>query len=227
MLNLISSSKVKKILNALLEGEKTLTEISGHLGISKPATIKYLNEMEKIGMISSLTVSTNIGREKKFNISPFSFVFTVDPEKGSIIYKNEESLYIKNPLLGQIQQYEYRQVLNTYLSGIDAGIEFDCTVVLFGSIARGEGTAKSDIDMLLIRNKDWNNKAKEAIMDTLHEGSIETQTQAKPIFLQIENFLEKKDNLTKRIKKEGLILYDSIGDVRLWKTMKRYWDITD
>jgi hypothetical protein len=57
--------------------------------------------------------------------------------------------------------------------------------------------------------------------------AIETQIQVKPLFWTLRNFLQKRDNLTKRIKNEGMILYDGLEDERLWKTMKRYWNIKD
>ena len=63
-------------------------------------------------------------------------------------------------------------------------------------------------------------------MNALYKGSIETQVQAKPLFWTLEKFITKQDILSKRIKQEGLIIYDSIGQGELWKVMKRYWNIT-
>jgi hypothetical protein len=65
------------------------------------------------------------------------------------------------------------------------------------------------------------------IMDALHEGAIKTQVQVKPLFWTLKVFLNKRDNLTKSIKNEGMILKDNIEDENLWKIMKRYWNIKD
>jgi predicted nucleotidyltransferase len=227
MLSILTSPKVKEILNLLIAGEKSLPEITDHLGISKPATIKYLNEMENIGLICSEMNTTKVGRMKIFKIRAFSYLFTIDPVRGALIYKNNDPLNIDNPLVGQVKQDKFRAAVKIYMKNIIDIIKIDFAAVLYGSIARGEGTSKSDIDLLLLSNTDWKNKEKNIIMNALHEGVIETQIQVKPLFWTVRNFLQKKDNLTKRIKNEGMILYDSIEDEKLWRNMKRYWNIRD
>ncbi len=225
MLNILSSQKVKEILNLLIEGEKSLPKITDHLGISKPATIKYLNEMENIGLICSEMSTTKVGRMKMFKIRAYSFLFSIDPKRGGIIYQNNEPLYLDNPLVGQVEQDEFRAAIKIYMKTIIKKMKIDFVAVLYGSIARGEGTSKSDIDLLLLSQKEWKGKEKNIIMNALHEGAIETQIQVKPLFWTVKDFLQKRDNLTKRIKNEGMILYDTIEDEKLWKAMKRYWNI--
>ncbi len=227
MLNILSSHKVREILNLLLEGEKSLPEITDYLGISKPATIKYLNEMERMGLISSEMSTTKVGRVKVFKVHSYCFVFSIDPKRGGIVYQNNDPLYHDNPFVGQVEQDEFRAAVKIYMTKIAEKLKIDFAIVLYGSIARGEGTSKSDIDLLLLSKNRWNEKMKNSVMEALHEGSMETQIQVKPIFWTLRNFIQKKDNLTKRIKKEGFILYDCIGDEKLWKTMMRYWSITN
>ena len=227
MINVLSSQKAKDILNLLFEGEKTLPEITEYLGISKPATIKYLNEMENNGLISSKMITTLVGRIKTFQIHTFSFVFSIDPIKGGIIYQNNDPIFLDNPLIGQIQQDDFRVKVRIYMNLIKKVQKMDLTIILYGSIARGEGTSKSDIDLLLLSKKEWKKKEKNIVMDALHEGAIKTQIQVKPLFWTLNDFLSKRDNLTKSIKNEGMILKDSIEDENLWKTMKRYWNIKD
>jgi predicted nucleotidyltransferase len=201
---MLFSHKAKEIINLLLEGEKSLPEITDHLGISKPATLKYLDEMERMNIL-----------------------FSIDPRRGGIIYQNNAPIYLDNPLVGQVEQDEFRSAVQIYMKNIIEKLKIEFAVVLYGSIARGEGTSKSDIDILLLSKKQWNKKDNDMIMDALYEGAIETQIQVKPLFWTLRNFLQKRDNLTKRIKNEGMILYDGLEDERLWKTMKRYWNIKD
>lgn len=226
MLNISSSPKAREILDLLLEGETSLSDISICLKISKPATLKYLNEMESMGLISSETKTTKVGREKRFKIRSYSHVISIDPHKGAIIYKNNDPLNLENPLVGQITQDEFRNAVKVYITKIAKNVRIGFVAVLYGSIARGEGTQKSDIDLLFLSKIDWDKKEKKIVMDALHEGSIETQIQVKPLFWTLKDFHQKRDNLTKRMKREGLILHDTIGDEQLWKTMKRYWSIT-
>ena len=225
MTNILFSQKAKEILNLLLEGEKSLPEITEYLGISKPATIKYVNEMENIGLISSKMITNTIGRIKIFHIRPFSFVFSLDPKKGGVIYQNSDPLFFDNPLTGQIIQDEFRTKVRIHLNLITKTLKMDFILILYGSIARGEGTSKSDIDLLLLSKKEWKKREKNIIMDALYEGAIKTQIQVKPLLWTLKDFLQKNDNLTKSIKNEGMILTDSIEDENLWKAMKRYWNI--
>ena len=227
MWNILSSHKAREILNLLLEGEKSLPEITDHLGISKPATIKYLNEMERMGLVSSEMSITNVGRVKVFKVQSYCFVFSIDPKRGGMVYQNNDPLYHDNPFVGQVQQDEFRAAVKIYMIKIAEKLKIDFATVLYGSIARGEGTAKSDIDLLLLSKNEWKEKDKNIIMNALHEGSIKTQIQVKPQFWTLKDFLQKRDNLIKMIKSEGMILYDSIWDEKLWKAMKRYWDIRD
>ncbi len=225
MLNILSSQKAREILNLLLEGEKSLPEITDHLRISKPATIKYLNEMERMNLIQSEMSTTKVGRMKIFKICSYSFVFSIDPKRGGIIYQNNDPLNQDNPLIGQVNQDEFRVKVRIYITIITKMLKIDFAIILYGSIARGEGISKSDIDLLLLSKKEWKDKEKNIILNALHEGSLKTQIQVKPLFWTVEDFLQKRDNLTKRIKNEGMILYDSIEDEKLWKAMKRYWNI--
>jgi predicted nucleotidyltransferase len=227
MLNMLFSEKAREIINLLLEGEKSLPEITDHLGISKPATLKYLDEMERMNIIHSDMITTKVGRIRIFKIQAFSFLFSIDPRRGGIIFQNNGPIYLDNPLTGQVAQDEFRPAVQIYMKNIIEKLNVDFAAVLYGSIARGEGTSKSDIDILLLSKKQWNNKEKDIIMDALHEGAIETQIQVKPLFWTLKSFLQKGDNLTKRIKNEAMILYDGLEDERLWKTLKRYWNIKD
>lgn len=216
-----------KILNLLLEGDKTLTEISEELSMSKPAALKHLNELERFGMIVSETNTTRIGREKRFKVDSFSLVMSIDPDKGALVYSNSDPLYLDNPLIGQVSQDEFRMKVAVYITELTKAVKMDFTIILYGSIARGEGTSKSDIDLLLLSKNKWGKRERNAVMEALHEGAIATQVQVKPLFWTISECLQKRDNLTKRIKNEGMILYDAIRDEKPWKSMRRYWNITD
>jgi predicted transcriptional regulator len=225
MLNKLLSEKERDILNLLLKGERSLPEITDRLGISKPATIKHLNEMENIGLVDSEMITTKVGRIKMFRIRPYSVSLSIDPKRGGMIYQNNEPVYLDNPLVGQIKQERFRAAVKTYLENITGEMKIDLAVVLYGSIARGEGTSKSDIDLLFLSKNEWKEKEINIIMDALHKGAIETQIQVKPLFWVVKDFMNKRDNLTKRIKNEGMILFDRTMDDELWISMKRYWNI--
>lgn len=56
------TSKEKETINLLISKDKTLSEISKHLQISKPATSKYLKKFEQQGLITSTYQRTKNGR---------------------------------------------------------------------------------------------------------------------------------------------------------------------
>jgi hypothetical protein len=128
-------------------------------------------------------------------------------------------------LVGQIPQKQFRDAVDTYLFEISNQIKFDFTCIIFGSVARGEATRKSDINMLLISEGGWDKKSKNNVMNAFYKGVVECQKQVKPVFLTMSGFLEKKGKLNKAIKSEGLIVCDQLKSDELWKSMKRYWNI--
>ncbi|MCK4717166.1 MAG: ArsR family transcriptional regulator [Thermoplasmata archaeon] len=222
----ILSLQEKKIISFLLNGDKSLTSISKHLEMSKPAALKYLNGMEGMGMVCSEARTTRYGRERLFRVGTFSSVLSIDPVKGAMLFSTNSSLDTMNPLMGQIGQEAFREVVSIYVEEI-AAILSSFSAVLFGSIARGEAGAKSDMDILLLKEGGWTKEEKDMVSDALYAGSLKAQVQAKPQFFAFEAFLQKDDAFAKRIKEDGLIVYDAIGDERLWPVMKRYWNIID
>jgi predicted nucleotidyltransferase len=227
MTNIFENKKVKKIINMLLKGEQSLTGIAKAINISKPTALKYLNTLENIGLIHSKINKTKIGREKKYKLGTFSTFFSLDFDRGVISFTNKDYLNIHNVLVGQIGQKQFRNAVDTYLAEILKQLKLDFSCIIFGSVARGEATAKSDIDILLISERKWDRKNKDNVMKALYKGVVKSQIQAKPMFLTLSAFIEKKGRLIQMIKNEGLIVYDQLKSDQLWKAMKRYWNIPD
>ena len=226
MNNIIFSTKTKQILNLLIKGDKSLTELANIISVSKPTILKYLDSLENTGMISSKIIITPVGREKRYFISAFSQVLNIDPTKGLITFTTNESLNFDFPLIGQIPQQEFRNAVKITLERILGKFKQKVSLIVYGSVARGEATTKSDLDlMLLILNK-WDNKSKNKIMDAIYESAVSAQLQIKPLFRNLDEFVKSDDSITKQIKKEGIIIHNSLDSEGLWKTMQRYWNIT-
>lgn len=221
------NSKSQQIINQLISGEKTLTELSKIIGVKKPTMLKYLDELENKGMISSTMKITNIGREKRYNISSYSQIISLDPMKGIISFRVHEPMDLKLPLVGQIHQQEYRRAIKIYVKKILKNFKSKLSIIIFGSVARGEASGKSDLDILLLGSKQWDEITKNKIMDALYEGVVETQLQAKPLFRTLNEFINKDDSIIREIKKDGSIIFDSLDSDDLWKTMQRYRNFTN
>jgi predicted nucleotidyltransferase len=227
MLNIIGNHNVRKILNLVIKEEQSLTDITNQLQISKPTALKYLNSMENLQLITSKYQKTRQGRVKRYEIGSYSFVFSADKERGILLFSIDDQLNIENPLVGQIPQKLFREAVNVYITEISKSIGEACAVIVYGSIARGEATAKSDIDMLLLSEKKWNKQSRSAVMKKLYKGVLKTQIQAKPLFLSIDEFKQKNKGVFGRIKTEGIIVQNSLKGDDVWKAMKRYWNIID
>ena len=210
----------------LLKGERSLTDISRALKVSKPSAIKYMAGLEELGLISSRFNITETGREKIFQINEYSMVLSLDPDKGMITYTAEEAVDLQRPLVGQIEQKMFRDAVRTYVNEMVSSLKIKFTLIIFGSVARGEATSKSDIDILVMSEGVLSKKNRNTVMEALHKGSIATNIQVKPVFLDYNGFLESKGRFEMRIKNDGLIVYDLLDSDKVWKQMKRYWNIT-
>ncbi len=227
MFKSITSLKVLKAIELLLQSDKTLTEISKSLEIKKPTALKHLNQMEDEGLVTAQFDVTEIGREKRYSLNPFSFVISADPKEKVLLYfVSDEHLHLSYPLIGQIRQKDFRHSIIIYLKMVVSKVKLkNLIIIIFGSVARGEGVEKSDIDILFLSDK-WVRSAEDKIMSALSEAVIEAEIQAKPIFWTYEEFNTKVDYFAKQIRKDGLILYHK-GEIKsIWQQMKRYQSIT-
>jgi predicted nucleotidyltransferase len=227
MNDLFFSKKIKQIINQLITSDKSLTDLANIISVSKPTILKYLDNLEKIGIISSKIIITNVGREKRYFISAFSQVFSINPTKGFINFTINEPLNFNFPLVGQIPQQKFRNAVKITLEKILEKYKQKLSLIVYGSIARGEATAKSDLDLMLLSLKKWDNNSKNKIMDALYESAVDTQLQVKPLFRTLDEFIKKDDSITKQIKDKGIIIYDSLDSEQLWKIIQRYWSITN
>ena len=227
MLKSITSSKVLKAIELLLQSDKTLTEISKSLKVKKPTALKYLNQMEDEGLVTAQFDVTEIGREKRYSLNPFSFVISAEPKEKVLLYfVSDEHMHLSYPLIGQIKQKDFRCSIEIYLKSVVSKAKLkNLTIIIFGSVARGEAVEKSDIDILFLSDK-WVRSAEGKIMNALSEAVIEAEIQAKPIFWTYEEFNNRDDYFTKQIRKDGLILYHKGETKSIWQQMKRYQSTT-
>ena len=226
MNNFNLTQKMNQIINQLIKDNKSLTQLTKNIKVSKPTMLKYLNQLEDVGLINSYIKITKFGREKWYRISEYSQIISINPKKGIINFKIDEPLNHNNPLIGQIPQMEFRKHAKTYLEQINENFKLPVIIIIYGSIARNQGTAKSDLDILFLIKDKWNKDLKNIIMEALYQGAVETQLQAKPLFKTLDEFIKSNETITKNIKKDGIIIKDSLDSELLWRTMTRYWSIS-
>ncbi len=78
-------------------------------------------------------------------------------------------------------------------------------VILFGSLARGEETESSDIDILVILNNCPDPiEERETIGDFLWQMDLEYNTVMSVIFVDSEEFATRRSPLLLNVRKEGI-----------------------
>lgn len=217
----------KQIIEQLIESDKTLSEISEELGISKPATSKHLKKLEEQNIITGTYERNSVGRTIKYSLQPFHIVFSIDPINKSIIaFKANEPIDINHIYLGYIQQKEFREEAKNYLEEIK-NVDFEnYMVILYGSVAQGSAHRKSDIDLLFLKES-WSKKDKDQILEKIAIISNKCNHPAKPFFKNTKEFQNIDKSLLNQIKENGIVLYEN-GERwnNLKQQLKRYKIIT-
>jgi len=217
----------KQIIELLIQNDKTLPEISAEIGISKPATSKYLKKLEEQNIIKGVYERNTIGRTIKYSLQQFHMVFSVDPKDKSILgFKANEPIDTNYIFLGYIQQKEFRKEVKNYLKEINK-VSFDkYMIILYGSVAQGTAYRKSDIGLLILK-ENWSKKEKDQVLEKIAIASNKCDHQAKPLFKSIKEFEDMDKSLQKQIKEHGIILYEKGKQWGMIKQhLKRYKIIT-
>ena len=229
MMERILKSTPKKIIETLIsEGEKSLTEIADKLGLSKPGVSKHLKELKSIEVVTERKEKTETGIENFYSLNHFALTLIINPGGRSIIgFRSKGPFSPRLPLLEQIEEGEFKKDLKKFLEAVvrldeEKRPEY---IILFGSVARGEGTWKSDIDLCIL-HLIWDELDKSEMEELISQVVMKTKHAIKPHFLNLLEFESGKSMLNKEIKESGLVIYGDIyGRDELWRQMKRYKSI--
>ena len=217
----------KRIIEFLLTADKTLPELATALGISKPGTSKYLKKLEELHIVKGAYERNFDGRTIRYHLQPFHMVLSIDPQSKTILsFSADDALDTEFLALGFIPQKEFRDEVKDYLKELQKTDIQRLTVVLYGSVVQGIATRKSDIDLLLLREK-WTKNEQNSILRLLADASEKTTHPAKPLFLSSSEFERMDVILKKEIKDHGVILFEKGSP---WETirkdLRRYTTIT-
>ncbi|MCX6665756.1 MAG: nucleotidyltransferase domain-containing protein [Euryarchaeota archaeon] len=223
----IFNSYEKRIIEILLTGDKTLPELSMTLGISKPGTSKYLKKLEERRILRGTYEKNVDGRTIRYQLQPFQMVFSINPSLKTVLsFKADDTLDQEFFLLGSIPQKEFRNEVKEHLEKLITTSIPRYTVILFGSVAQGTASRKSDIDVLLVKES-WVKAEKNSILGLFAGAAVNTAYQIKPLFLGYADFKRMDLTLKKEIKDHGIIIFEkgSPWEV-IHQELRRYKSIT-
>lgn len=220
----------KRIIESLLIGKKSLTELADLLNISKPTLQqKYLGTLEELGIVTKSLEKNSKGREAYYHLERFSLFLSINPEnKRGISFTTSSRFQLPAMLLEQIPNSEFREDLILLMDRIGdvARPDGSSYIMVFGSVARGEGTWKSDIDIAVLQPQ-WDDGPRKAYLDLLSEITMITKHQIKPQFFSFEEFENGESALIREIKDSGIVIFGDIFEgENIWSEMKRYRNIT-
>ena len=188
---LSSKSKVKilRILNENPEREFCLDDIVKHTSSSFGTISPSIRNLVSLRIV----VTRKIGRTKLYKINKRNPIYP----KLSELFKKEKTMLF--------------DIAREFVSELDK--ENIRAIVLFGSVARGEMTEKSDIDLLLIME---NTRRIKHRVNRLTQRFLEKyDAEIMPVYITQKEFKNKKaklDRFITNIIKEGKILFGTIGD---------------
>ena len=88
------------------------------------------------------------------------------------------------------------------------------SIVLYGSVARGDAKRDSDIDIFILTKGNAYNKKnaklRERIFDIANEIDLENVTLTSVVYFPVKKFLKRRsfDPFLKNVMKDGIVLYD-------------------
>ena len=159
-----------------------LREIARNIQTDKKAVGIHLNRLENLNILQS----TQKGRNKEYQLNlgnPVTKHYLILAETYTTITYLEDNFIIKK-LTGEIAD------------------KINGAIILFGSYAKGEATEDSDIDLLVITEKDIDRKKINDAARTMgKEINIKTTTQK-----QFQNGIKENDPLIKEITQNHIVL---------------------
>lgn len=218
----------KRILDLLLAGSQSLSDLARETQLSKPTLTPQLKALEELGVIAKSEDKTTEGREVRYTINPASVHLEFNPENGTAIsWASQGRAAPDFPLTSQIVDKALRAEILLALRRVRAELSH-VFVILFGSVARGEATWKSDIDLLFVLPDDAANNSdrRERIKDILALVQEDVAHAVRAHFATRSEFLSSRRAIESDAAEEGLVLHASDEESELWRRMTRHASIS-
>lgn len=216
----------KNILKELAERDKTLSDLAESIKISKQAALKHLENLEDGGLVESRKEKRKTGQVKVFSLSDYTSLTAINSQGYIISFETGAPLYPSFPLVGQIPQKHIQEEVVSYLEEIDQLNIGPISMVLYGSVARGEATGKSDIDAILL-SRDWSEEGKEKVQNKVADANIDREEIRRSLNVQFHTYedIEEKTDFLEDVRTQGILVHTTRKEDPTWEILERYKSI--
>lgn len=198
---LVEATPEEKIAMALIESPKTYSELKFATALSDRWLSKKLKELSSAGLIEHY--------ENRYRLKNPMEIISADPIFAQFLQRRV-SLMTKAKLIAEEMSRNEPVV----------------AVILFGSVARGEDTAESDIDILVVTEVE----VEEPLNNTIYDLMFKYDVPVEAIFLTYDDLiinLHAKTTFSFGLLEGYQVLYDRGGVENLLsmkkKEIQRHW----
>jgi len=220
---------VRRILDALLAGPCSLSDLSQKTGLTKPAFLRQLRELERLGVITRTYQSTGMVRQSIYALQGCSLRLELGPPGTlSFAWATAGPADPEFPLTGQVPDPRDRREVVVALRALRQARPEDWPslfVILFGSAARGESRPKSDVDLMIVLPRD-DPALRRAVEDAIAGAQMEADHPIQPFLSWREPFLAGRKRMEQVAAEQGLVVHGDASERELWSLMKRYRTIS-
>jgi predicted nucleotidyltransferase len=218
----------RRVVNLLLSGPRTLTELAAETGLTKPSLLPTLRQLAMLGIVERTEIRTPEGRATSYRLLSASLHVEVRGEGVAVSWATTGPVPDDFPLAAQVEDPLIRSEALVALRSLRSGLPQAMPtlfIVLYGSAAAGQTTWKSDIDLLVVmRDEDvdaWENVV-DRIADVQHlvTHAVRAEVTGRTAFLAGKSKIERE------AAERGLVLWGPREVNELWQRMERHRSIS-
>lgn len=211
MLKALSSETKWRIIEILSKGDKTPTAIAGKLRKSLSNICLHLAELETLKIIKKTGVTGGKTRPYTKYTLDKGFVFLIEaiPNKTRKIFLEVDENLQTHLNIWSIPQKEFHYYVEMFWWELQEYLDDIESVVIFGSVAKGNARTDSDIDALILAKKNIRELEKKFAAKI-----IGPRKKGKMMMAQVftpedfENALKEGSNFAKEVVSSMIIIYD-------------------
>lgn len=226
---------VRRILDALLSGSLSLTDLAERTSLTKPALQRHLKDLERLGVVGRAYRPIGGSREVVYTLEGCSLHLELrppvagDPLGGTALsWASAGYGDAEYPLTAQVPKPQDRNDIVHVLRSLERGVPDEWPtlfIVLFGSLVHGESTRKSDIDLLLVMPRD-DPRLQDRLAEVLANAQEGLSLPLQPFYTDRESFLAGLNRIDAAAARHGVVVHGNRRERELWSMMTRYRTIS-